>query len=832
MTKKNNTTGIYSQDESQKTTVYNSNDNITTSYTNSVSSSDSFKSHGLSVGSIITLKGFDYTVIDIISSNTLEAIIYKIQNSESKLLALKLYFDVEDSHKGPNHEALDRIKSITDDDILKLYDYAVLPEEKYLNRFCYEISDYARGGDINNFLKSGQRFSYDFIQNSLIPQIVKGIRRLHENKIYHCDLKPSNIFFIDEDKKDIVIGDYGSSKAYDIEISKDVNKSSTVVGTNYYMAPEQPRGFISEKLDYYSLGIIALQLLYPEELTKNEDLTTIDKKKFEQISERQYNQMPVLLNFKDDFSRVNRLIEGLTLFNPQSRWGKHEIDKWMNGNDVDVKYKSADYGAVYAVKLGYATIKNDVDFINVLNTKETWWEDLFEDPDTYASIKTWIGSYQDRPSRIIFDAMISYYMPFGKKYVKEAAIRYFKPKTSVHLFNSNFDFYCSDDIVKDVNEYINIVDINWKKESVEELRFAIFKLEFALKQLKLLVPAENITIVEALIDTLLAACGLTNQSFENYKTQTQTIIDERDQDSSHSLLLDIFYAFNPDRKFTDSNNNQINTLEDVGYYYVKNNKLFSDYFLNIEKNKFFISINRHDIVSLNYNDLIFEIFKNYTESKVDLMELTFDKHQNFYVFYKYYKSLNTHFKKQNIETDFTTKSDDLLLYVHKKKIFKSFESEYDNFISEIKNKHNIATLTYDNLYRIKRKFIKDSRIRLLYVHSGQILALIIAIPLIFLIYAIASDKLIIDRNLNFSWRSENIVNNTQPTTTIVKYLYVVKTNANVRSQPSTKSSISTVATKGEIVEVIQKYNEHWFKVKTKYGAVGYIYSNLLIEYSN
>jgi serine/threonine protein kinase len=86
---------------------------------------------------------------------------------------------------------------------------------------------------------------------------------LHQHRIYHCDLKPQNIFFLDEAQIDIVIGDYGSAKTFEFDAEKQSRKTTTVKGTDFYLPPEQARGFISEKNDYYSFGMILLHLVYP-----------------------------------------------------------------------------------------------------------------------------------------------------------------------------------------------------------------------------------------------------------------------------------------------------------------------------------------------------------------------------------------------------------------------------------------------------------------------------------------------------------------------------------------------------------------------------------------
>lgn len=90
----------------------------------------------------------------------------------------------------------------------------------------------------------------------------------NEFKILHRDLKPSNI----------MIDKYGSAKLMDMGISKSVNEESqltmtgTVIGTPYYMSPEQGMGEpdLDCRSDIYSLGATLYHLVtgaFPFEAT-------------------------------------------------------------------------------------------------------------------------------------------------------------------------------------------------------------------------------------------------------------------------------------------------------------------------------------------------------------------------------------------------------------------------------------------------------------------------------------------------------------------------------------------------------------------------------------
>jgi hypothetical protein len=84
-----------------------------------------------------------------------------------------------------------------------------------------------------------------------------GLQAAHEREIVHRDIKPSNLFVTSE----------GPLKVMDFGIAKlkaaPALTSSNVMGTPYYMAPEQVTGFsaVTAAADLYSLGVVAFEML-------------------------------------------------------------------------------------------------------------------------------------------------------------------------------------------------------------------------------------------------------------------------------------------------------------------------------------------------------------------------------------------------------------------------------------------------------------------------------------------------------------------------------------------------------------------------------------------
>jgi serine/threonine protein kinase len=105
----------------------------------------------------------------------------------------------------------------------------------------------------------------------ILRQVARALTRAHERGIVHRDLKPENIFLVrgpDDDDEIAKVLDFGIAKFKKVDgggMSGGVPTSSTktgaVLGTPFYMAPEQARGLreIDHRCDLWSMGVIAFK---------------------------------------------------------------------------------------------------------------------------------------------------------------------------------------------------------------------------------------------------------------------------------------------------------------------------------------------------------------------------------------------------------------------------------------------------------------------------------------------------------------------------------------------------------------------------------------------
>lgn len=102
----------------------------------------------------------------------------------------------------------------------------------------------------------------------IFTHISRAIGKAHEMGITHRDLKPDNIFLVRDGEVELAkVLDFGIAKVADtasvLSQSSGNTQTGTVLGTPYYMSPEQARGnrTVDHRADIWAMGVIAFESL-------------------------------------------------------------------------------------------------------------------------------------------------------------------------------------------------------------------------------------------------------------------------------------------------------------------------------------------------------------------------------------------------------------------------------------------------------------------------------------------------------------------------------------------------------------------------------------------
>lgn len=140
--------------------------------------------------------------------------------------------------------------NIEHENVIAIYDFGEDDQNK-----PFMVMEFLRGEDLRHVIKGGRLGD---LRNRLriALQVARALGFVHTQKIVHRDIKPENIH----------ITPAGLVKLMDFGIAKTEGFSMTrtgyVMGTPYYMAPEQVLGKnIGDKVDIYAFGVMFYELI-------------------------------------------------------------------------------------------------------------------------------------------------------------------------------------------------------------------------------------------------------------------------------------------------------------------------------------------------------------------------------------------------------------------------------------------------------------------------------------------------------------------------------------------------------------------------------------------
>jgi hypothetical protein len=144
---------------------------------------------------------------------------------------------------------------IGSDHILEILDLGVLADgERYM------VMEFLAGQTLTQRIVQHGRLTPRQVV-PLMRQVLVGLGAAHAAGIIHRDLKPDNLFILKERSgiRDYVkIIDFGISKFNALGGDMSMTRTGAVMGTPYYMSPEQAKGSgkVDARSDLYAIGVI------------------------------------------------------------------------------------------------------------------------------------------------------------------------------------------------------------------------------------------------------------------------------------------------------------------------------------------------------------------------------------------------------------------------------------------------------------------------------------------------------------------------------------------------------------------------------------------------
>jgi eukaryotic-like serine/threonine-protein kinase len=170
------------------------------------------------------------------------------------------YADSPDARNRFENEAR-AAASLRSKHVVEMYDHGLSEDGS-----PFIVMEYLEGEPLDQRLDREGRLSPAETARILL-QACRAVARAHGAGIVHRDLKPENLFLVwdDEEQSDFVkVLDFGIAKFTDRSVNvSSATRTGSVLGTPFYMSPEQARGLrsVDQRTDIWSLGVIAYRCI-------------------------------------------------------------------------------------------------------------------------------------------------------------------------------------------------------------------------------------------------------------------------------------------------------------------------------------------------------------------------------------------------------------------------------------------------------------------------------------------------------------------------------------------------------------------------------------------
>jgi len=188
-------------------------------------------------------------------------VVYKVEHTRiGKLLAMKLL--TGELTQSPEvvrrfkREAL-TVSKLSSPNTVQVFDFGTSDGLTYL------VMELVSGDNLGRALSARGPMPFARL-GKIVVQICSSLAEAHQKGIVHRDIKPENVMILAAaGGADVAkVLDFGLAKLRETEALNDITGQGIILGTPYYMAPEQIRGEpVDPRTDVYAVGALMYRLL-------------------------------------------------------------------------------------------------------------------------------------------------------------------------------------------------------------------------------------------------------------------------------------------------------------------------------------------------------------------------------------------------------------------------------------------------------------------------------------------------------------------------------------------------------------------------------------------
>ncbi|OGT33044.1 MAG: hypothetical protein A2W28_05815 [Gammaproteobacteria bacterium RBG_16_51_14] len=196
-----------------------------------------------------------YRFVRLIGEGAMSQVYLAERKSDKKTVVIKILYlnkiNISNMFERFMQEA-ELISGLNSQFVVRIYEYGSTDDYGFI------AMEFFSRGDLKQRMESGLHPDMAIIYAT---HIAYALDQIHRIGIVHRDLKPANIMFRGDDS--LALADFGISR--NLNANSDITTIGQVLGTPYYMSPEQAEGQpVDTRSDIYSAGVLLYEMLVGE----------------------------------------------------------------------------------------------------------------------------------------------------------------------------------------------------------------------------------------------------------------------------------------------------------------------------------------------------------------------------------------------------------------------------------------------------------------------------------------------------------------------------------------------------------------------------------------
>ncbi len=202
-----------------------------------------------------------YEILSLLGEGGMGAVYMAKHTAVGKRFAIKLLHEQFAHHAEMVERFMREARAageVGHDNIIEVYDIGRDPSGA-----VYMVMEVLKGASLEDVIHANP--IPPPLATYILLQVLSALEAAHARGIVHRDMKPDNVFLttIAGQPNFVKVLDFGIAKIKDAEGGHGLTQTGTMMGTPYYMSPEQARGAkdIDHRTDLYACGVMFYQML-------------------------------------------------------------------------------------------------------------------------------------------------------------------------------------------------------------------------------------------------------------------------------------------------------------------------------------------------------------------------------------------------------------------------------------------------------------------------------------------------------------------------------------------------------------------------------------------